>query len=81
MFVFFLNMVNFYLVKLERTGVLLLYFFFHYLEVNFDLEKKKLGGSSPNFIFKAVNLDSTVMEKGELMVKLDLTILLKGEQR
>ena len=46
--------------------------------MNLDLEKtNQLGESSPNFIFAAVNLDPIVIEKSELIVSLDLTILLK----
>ena len=37
----------------------------------------QLGESLPNFIFAVVNLDQIVLEKGELMVNLDLTILVK----
>ena len=79
----FLSMVNLYLVKfkawwiLKRVGVLLFYYFL-YLKVNLDLEKTNhLGESSPNFIFVAVNLNQLLWTKGELMVNLDLTILLK----
>ena len=51
------------IVNLERTGVLLFYYFLH-LKVNIDLEKtNQLGESSPNFIFSAVNLDPIVTEK------------------
>ena len=61
----------------ERTDVLLFYYC-PYLKVNLDLEKtNQLGESSPNFIFAAVNLDPIVMEKNELMVNLEVTILLK----
>ena len=64
-------------MNLNRTGVSLFYHFL-YLKVNLDLEKtNQLGESSPNFIFVAVNLDPIVIEKSELMVNLDLTILLK----
>ena len=59
-------------------GVLLFYYFL-YLKLKLDLDKQnQLGESSPNFIFAAVNLDQIVIEKkGELMVNLCLTILLK----
>ena len=81
-----LNRLNLYLVKFEARWILneralkcLIYFV--YLKVNLDPEKNKtnqLGKSSANFIFAAVNLDSIVMGiKGELMMNLDLTILLK----
>ena len=50
------------MVNLERTCVLLLYYF-HYLKVNLDLEKISLGRSSPNFIFAMVNIDPTTLEK------------------
>ena len=64
-------------MNLERTGVLLFYYFL-YLKVNLDLEKtNQFGESSPNFIFATVNLDPILIEKGELMVNLDLMILLK----
>ena len=64
-------------VNPERTDVLLFYYCL-YLKVNLDLEKtNQLGESSPNFIFAAVNLDSIVMEKNELMVNLEVTTLLK----
>ena len=50
-------------MNLERTDVLLFYYFV-YLKVNLDLEKEnQLGESSPNFIFTAVNLDPIVIEK------------------
>ena len=69
------------MVNLERMGVLLFYYFV-YLKVNLDLEKtNQLGESSPNFIYAAVNLDLIVIKNGGLMVNLDLTILLKDEQR
>ena len=65
----FLNIVNLYLVKfvarvnLERTGLLLFYYFV-YLKVNFNLGKtNQLCESSPNFIFVVVNLDPIVIEK------------------
>ena len=68
-------------MNLERTGVLLFYYF-AYLKVNLDLEKtNQLGESSPKYIFVVVNLDPIVIEKSELMVNLDSTILLKREQR
>ena len=50
------------MVHLERTRVLLLYYF-HYLKVNLDLEKISLGISSPNFIFAMVNLDQITLGK------------------
>ena len=60
----------------ELTDALLFYCL--YLKVNLDLEEtNQLGESSPNFIFAAVNLDQIVMEKSELMVNLEVTILLK----
>ena len=50
-------------MNLERTGVLLFYYFV-YLEVNLDLEKtNQLGESTPSFVFAAVNLDSIVIDK------------------
>ena len=60
------------------SGCFMVYYFV-YLKVNLDLEKTdQLGESSPNFISMAVNLDPTVIEKGEkVAVSLDLTILLK----
>ena len=65
------------MVNLERMGILLFYYF-DYLKMNLDLEKNnQLGESSPNFIFRVMNLDPIVIEKGELMVNPDLTILLK----
>ena len=64
-------------MNLERTDVLLFYYFLN-LKVNLYLEKtNQLGESSPNFIFAVVNLDPNVIEKSELMVNLDLMILLK----
>ena len=63
-------------VILERTGVLLFNYFL-YLKVNLDLGKKRNQLGESNFIIAAVNLDSIVIEKGELMVSLDLKILLK----
>ena len=51
------------MVNLERTCVLLFYYFLC-LKVNLDLEKtNQLGESSPNFIFAVVNLDPIVLEK------------------
>ena len=51
------------MVNLERTRVLLFYYFL-YLKVNLNLEKiNQLGESSPNFIFAVVNLDSIILEK------------------
>ena len=51
------------MVNLEQTSILLFYYFV-YLKVNPDLEKKnQLGESSPNSIFAAVNLDLIVIEK------------------
>ena len=50
------------MVNLERTCVLLFYYFL-YFKVNLDLEKtKQLGESSPNFIFAVVNLDPIIFE-------------------
>ena len=65
-------------VNLERTCVLLFYYFLC-LKANRDLEKTiPLGESSPNFIFAVVNLDPSFFgKKSELMVNPDLTILLK----
>ena len=46
------------MVNLERTCILLFYYFLC-LKANLDLEKtNQLGESSPNFIFAVVNLDS-----------------------
>ena len=52
------------MVNLERTCVLLFYYFLC-LKVNLDLEKSKSAfcESSPNFIFAVVNLDPIVLEK------------------
>ena len=51
------------MVNLERTCVLLFYYFLC-LKVNLDLEKtNQLGESSPNFIFAVVNLDPIILEK------------------
>ena len=51
------------MVNLERTCVLLLYYFLC-LKANLDLEKtNQLGESSPNFIFAMVNLDLIILEK------------------
>ena len=51
------------MVNLERTCVLLFYYFLC-LKANLDLEKtNQLGESSPNFIFAAVNLDLIILEK------------------
>ena len=51
------------MVNLERTCVLLFYYFLC-LKANRDLEKtNQLGESSPNFIFKVVNLDPIIWEK------------------
>ena len=51
------------MVNLERTRVLLFYYFLC-LKVNLDLEKtNQLGESSPNFIFAVVNLDPIISEK------------------
>ena len=50
------------MVNLERTCVLLFYYFL-YFKVNLDLEKtNQLGESSPNFIFAVVNLDLIILE-------------------
>ena len=65
------------MVNLERT-CFLLFCYFLYFKANLDLEKtNQLGESSPNFIFAVVNLDPIILERGELMVNPDLTILLK----
>ena len=51
------------MMNLERTCVLLFYYFL-YLKVNLDLEKtNQLGESSPNFIFAVVNVDPIILEK------------------
>ena len=51
------------MVNLERTCVLLFYYFLC-LKANLDLEKtNQLGESSPNFIFAMVNLDLIILEK------------------
>ena len=51
-------------MNLERTCVLLFYYFLC-LKVNLDLEKaNQLGESSPNFIFAVVNLDPIILGKG-----------------
>ena len=51
------------MVNLERTCVLLFYYFLC-LKANLDLEKtNQLGESPPNFIFKVVNLDPIILEK------------------
>ena len=51
------------MVNLERTCVLLFYYFLC-LKVNLDLEKtNQLGESWPNFIFAVVNLDPIILEK------------------
>ena len=51
------------MVNLERTCVLLFYYFLC-LKANRDLEKtNQLGESSPNFIFAGVNLDPIILEK------------------
>ena len=51
------------IVNLERTCVLLFYYFLC-LKVNLDLEKiNQFGESSPNFIFAVVNLDPIILEK------------------
>ena len=51
------------MVNLERTCVLLFYYFLC-LKVNLDKEKtKQLGESLPNFIFAVVNLDPIILEK------------------
>ena len=51
------------MVNLERTCVLLFYYFLC-LKANRDLEKtNQLGESSPNFIFAVVNLDPIILEK------------------
>ena len=51
------------MVNLERTCVLLFYYFLC-LKANLDLEKtNQLGEYSPNFIFAMVNLDLIILEK------------------
>ena len=51
------------IVNLERTCVLLCYYFLC-LKENLDLEKtNQPGESSPNFIFAVVNLDQIILEK------------------
>ena len=51
------------MVNLERTGVILFYYFV-YLKVNLDLEKNnQIGESWPNSIFMEVNLDPIGIEK------------------
>ena len=50
-------------VNLERTCILLFYYFL-YFKVNLDQEKtNQLGESSPNFFFAVVNLDPIILEK------------------
>ena len=50
------------MVNLERTCVLLFYYFL-YLKANLDLAKtNNLGESSPNIIFVVVNLDPIILE-------------------
>ena len=62
-------------VNLERTCILLFYYFFLF-ESESWLRKKnnQLGESSP---FAVVNLDPIFWKRGELLVNPDLTILLK----
>ena len=51
------------MMNLERTCVLLFYYFL-YLKVYLDLEKtNQLDESSPKFIFAVVNLDPIVFEE------------------
>ena len=51
------------MVNLERTCVLLFYYFLC-LKVNLDLQKSnQLGESSPNLIFAVVNLDPIILVK------------------
>ena len=51
------------IVNLERTCLLLFYYFLC-LKANLDLEKtNQLGESSPNFIFARVNLDLIILKK------------------
>ena len=51
------------MVNLERTCVLLFYYFLCF-KVNLDLENtNQLGESSPNFILAVVNLDPIILEK------------------
>ena len=51
------------MVNLERTCVLLFYYFL-YSKVNLDLEEtNQFGESSPNFNFAVVNLDPIIFEK------------------
>ena len=51
------------MVNLERTCVLLFYYFL-YFKVNLALEKtNQLGESSSKFIFALVNLDPIILEK------------------
>ena len=51
------------MVNLERTCVLLFYYFLC-LKANLDLEKtNQLDESSPNFVFAVVNLDPIILEK------------------
>ena len=51
------------MVDLERTCVLLFYYFLC-LKANLDQEiTNQLGESSPNFIFTVVNLDPIILEK------------------
>ena len=48
----------------------LLFYYFVYLKVNLDQEKTiKLGESSSNFIFAAVNLNPIVIEKLKTVVE------------
>ena len=67
--ILFLDMMNLHLiifkawVNLERTCVLLFYYFLCF-KVNLDLETtNQLGESSPNFVFAKVNLDPIILEK------------------
>ena len=58
------SLSNFWsMVNLERTCVLLFYYFLC-LRANLGLEKtNQFGESSPNFIFAVVNLDLIILEK------------------
>ena len=50
------------MANLERTCILLFYYFLYFI-VNLDLEKtNRLGESYPNFIFAVVNLDPIILE-------------------
>ena len=75
-----LELVNLYLIRYEAWWILneFMFYCFIYLHMNLDLQTtNQLGEFSPNFNFVMMKLCWIVLERSELMVKLDPTTLMK----